>query len=58
MTVMLSTTRKVQKSERGSFSVTLPSDWARAVGLANGSAVEVRYGGSRVIVTPLKEGRP
>lgn len=55
MTVTLTTTRRVQKPERGSYTVTLPSDWARAVGLENGSLVEVRYGGGRVVVTPLKE---
>jgi antitoxin component of MazEF toxin-antitoxin module len=53
MTLMLRTTRKVQKSERGSYCITLPNDWAQAVGLANGSVVEVLYGGRRVVISPL-----
>ncbi len=53
MTLMLRTTRKVQKSERGSYHITLPNAWAESVGLVNGSLVVLLYGGRRIVVTPL-----
>ncbi len=56
MTVQFRTIRRVQKSERGSFSITLPNAWAKALGLVNGSIVVVLYGGRRAVIVPWIEG--
>ncbi|MEM4717517.1 MAG: AbrB/MazE/SpoVT family DNA-binding domain-containing protein [Desulfurococcaceae archaeon] len=48
--------RKIIKVGKQSSAIVMPSKWIKQLGLNTGDRVKLVYDGSRIIITPIKEG--